>query len=95
MAQALRKIDALIDELGAHDQKLRENSANTIILITGANKGIGYEFVKLCLTQRNDVTILIGCRSLNRIIQYDTTKEEQELVKQPELSTNSSFVWHC
>lgn len=38
----------------------------TIILVTGGNRGIGNAIVQAVGTRVRDVTILVGCRSLER-----------------------------
>lgn len=66
------------------------------ILVTGGNKGIGLEFCKMCLQEHSNIALIVGCRSLNRIIMYDKNKSKKQLRKDPEFSKvqfNDSF--HC
>lgn len=42
------------------------SSQSTIVLITGANTGLGYEAIKALLKTNNTYTILLGCRSISK-----------------------------
>lgn len=42
------------------------SAERSIILITGANQGIGYEVAKLIISLRKDYYVLLGCRSADR-----------------------------
>jgi NAD(P)-dependent dehydrogenase (short-subunit alcohol dehydrogenase family) len=42
------------------------SSATRRILVTGANKGVGYAIVQRCLTDHDDTLCILGCRSRER-----------------------------
>ena len=65
--------------------------AKTVILITGANQGIGYEAVKLLSVQQPDSIVLLGTRSLDNgqkaILRM---KEEQQQQQQGDNASTGS-----
>ena len=58
----------------------------TTILVTGANKGIGLAFAQMCLKDHNNLNLIVGCRSLGRVVGFDTKKSQNDLNKDPEFS---------
>lgn len=47
-------------------RKFTMSAERSIVLITGANQGIGYEVAKSILSSHEDYHILLGCRSADR-----------------------------
>ena len=69
------------------EQKLQ--AIGTSILVTGGNKGIGLELVKQLLSEHDNVTVIVGCRDLNRVIKCAPNKSTNSLKRTPELSIKS------
>ena len=72
-------------------QDTGDKPQRTTVLLSGGSKGIGLEFAKICLRDHRNINLIVGCRSLKRIIQYDTQKSKQDLARDPELCVMHYF----
>ena len=84
--QAIETLIGYID--GTSDSHPR-----TVILITGANKGIGLDLSKLILQNQKNVSVILACRKLKRIVKYQPLIGKSDLIKQPELSEKVIFEY--
>ena len=82
------KIDDNIDDEIKMNANIMEECR--VILVTGANKGIGLAVVELLLDNKGNQVIL-GCRSFNSIPQMDNTGKVKN---DPALSALSILVIH-
>jgi NAD(P)-dependent dehydrogenase (short-subunit alcohol dehydrogenase family) len=60
----INKFDAYVDIFGEEGNEMAEHSNNRIALVTGANKGIGYETARRLASQ--GITVLLGARDEKR-----------------------------
>jgi NAD(P)-dependent dehydrogenase (short-subunit alcohol dehydrogenase family) len=58
-------IDGFLSKFEGY-RRFTMSTERSIVLITGANQGIGYEVAKLILSRHEDHYILLGCRNLDR-----------------------------
>ena len=54
------------------DESKQNNTESRVILVTGANKGIGFSLIQLLLNNKSD-TVILGCRGFKSVPQLDTT----------------------
>ena len=74
---------------GADEDRMAQDNCSTemtTILVNGCNKGIGLDFAKICLKEHDNLSLILCCRNLNRIVKFDANKTRKQLRKDPELS---------
>lgn len=67
--------------------------SSKVVLITGANQGIGFEIAK-ALSTKSDYHILIGSRDTQRGIDAAQKLQEQGLNVEPITIEYVSLYWH-